>query len=452
MTTTGGQVTAATPAIPAITDQARPNGPDSSRRGNIGLIVASSLATGVLAAVLLAFAPFTPATESGVTGATLVGFALGWAFLAVLSKRLTNQPQGWALAPAAFMGLGGALLAVFGAPVREVLSWVWPPVLLVLTFWMIIRLRRQLRNRVGQVLLYPVLAVLALASVGGGYETVSGALYLQALRPAQGQLIDVGGHRLYLECTGSGSPTVVIEPGAGLMASDLSVIAPAVARSTRVCVYDRAGRGRSDPVNTPQGAAQVAANLHTLLQRGNEPGPYVLAGHSFGGLYALTYASRYPEDVAGLVLVDSTPPSTTPAAPLAPSTGSGPDDNVQRVSALVTAAARCGVGSALGLQTPDHLWSTVDEYMQGGLSMQQAAALQSFADKPLVVLTAGSGKRAGWDAAQEALATLSTNSVHRVIEGSTHASLMESPEDMAATVRGILDAVTAAGTASPLGP
>ena len=116
-------------------------------RGHLGWIVAGSLATGLVAALLLVAAPFIPAEESAVTGAVLCGFALGWAMLAVLSVRFTDQPQRWAAAPALFMGLGGLLLMVFGSSVHEVLSWVWPPALLAFVIWMIIRARRQLRSR-----------------------------------------------------------------------------------------------------------------------------------------------------------------------------------------------------------------------------------------------------------------------------------------------------------------
>ncbi|MEU4605414.1 alpha/beta fold hydrolase [Kribbella sp. NPDC023972] len=84
------------------------------------------------------------------------------------------------------------------------------------------------------------------------------------------------------------------------MSSNLGWIAPAVASDTRVCVYDRAGRGWSEPADAPQDGAQTATDLHTLLQRGNVPGPYVLAGHSFGGLYVQTFAARYPDEVAGM--------------------------------------------------------------------------------------------------------------------------------------------------------
>ncbi len=455
---TGGQeTTAPTATSPRFKDQDRPPGSDRSRKGHIGWIVAGSLVTGALAALLLAAAPVIPATPSGVTGAILLGLALGWAMLTVLSVRFTDQPQRWAAAPALFMALGGFLLMAFGSPAQEVLAWVWPPVLLVLVVWMVVRAPRQLRSRSGRVLLYPVIAMLALASLGSGYETVRAAVDAGEY-PAQGQLIDVGGHRLYLNCTGSGSPTVVLEPGAGLMSSDLAFIAPVVARDTRVCVYDRAGRGWSDPAPTAQDGAQTATDLHTLLQRGNEPGPYVLAGHSFGGLYALTFAARYPGDVAGLVLVDSTAPasgtepdSTQPTrADSADSADSA--DTINRLSALGAAAASLGLGRIIGVETPSHLEGTIDEYLHAGSSAQQAAALRNFTDKPLAVLTAGSGSQPGWAASQDALASLSTNSLHRVIDGATHASLISDQDDAMATARGILDVVSAVRTASPLIP
>jgi hypothetical protein len=88
------------------------------------------LATGLVAALLLVAAPFIPVEESAITGAVLLGFALGWAMLALLSTRFTDQPQRWAVAPALFMGVGGALLVAFGSSMREALSWVWPPALL----------------------------------------------------------------------------------------------------------------------------------------------------------------------------------------------------------------------------------------------------------------------------------------------------------------------------------
>ncbi len=340
------------------------------------------------------------------------------------------------------MGLGGLLLVGFGSPVHQVLNWVWPPALLALVSWMIVRARRQLRSRSRRLLLYPVIAMLALASIGGGYETVREAVDAKA-NPMPGQLIDVGGHSLHLNCTGSGSPTVVLEPGGGGMSSSFGWIAPAVARDTRVCVYDRAGRGWSEPAGTtPQDGAQIATDLHTLLQRGHVEGPYVLAGHSFGGLYALTFAARYPDEVAGMVLVDSTAPASAAKPGPTPPVDAGSYDFMGRVSALVSTSAR--------LASASQLRSTIDEYIQAGSSVEQAAALDDFADKPLVVLTAGSGSSAGWSAAQNALATLSTNSAHRVIDGATHASMISDEEDAAATSQAILDVVSSVRTAELL--
>jgi pimeloyl-ACP methyl ester carboxylesterase len=448
-----------------VSDHPSSAGPWS--QGRIGWIVVGSLATGLLAALLLILAPFIPAAESAVTGAVLCGFALGWTMLAVLSVRFTDQPQRWAAAPALFMGVGGLLLVGFGSSAHEVLNWVWPPVLLGVAIWMTVSAHRQLRSRSRPLLLYPVFAILALAAVGGGHETVREAIDTSTY-PIPGQLIDVGEHRLHLNCTGTGSPTVVLEPGAGAMSSNLGWITPAIARHTRVCVYDRVGRGWSEPADTPQDAAQIATDLHTLLQRGHVPGPYVLAGHSFGGLYALTFAARYPDEVAGMVLIDSTAPASA-ANPRAASPGdAGSYDLLGRVSALVSTSARFGVGrlyaqlasGSLPPQSQDevdastatasNLRSTIDEYVQANTSMRQAASLDDLDDKPLAVLTAGSGNDAAHLASQNKLATLSTNSVHRVIDGAAHETLVADEDAATSTAQAILDVVSSVRTGGPL--
>lgn len=447
--------------------QSRPFNPASQPRERIGWIAAGSLATGLVAALLLVAAPFIPAAESAATGAVLCGFALGWAMLAVLSVRFTDQPQRWAAAPALFLGLSGLLLLVFGSPVREVLSWVWPPALLLLVIWMFLRARRQLRSRSRRWLLYPVVAMLALASVGGGYATLGAAADARSY-PMPGQLIDVGGHRLHLHCTGSGSPTVVLEPGGGEMSSNLGWITPAVAAHTRVCVYDRAGRGWSEPADTPQDGTQIATDLHTLLHKGHVPGPYVLAGHSFGGLYVLTFAARYPDEVAGMVLVDSTDTASAVKSGAASPGKAGSYDLLGRVSALVSITTRLGLGRLYApfeggslpprsrdevranMATASNLRSTIDEYAQANASMQEAASLHDFADKPLVVLTAGIGSDATHLAEQNDLATLSSDSVHRVIEGASHEALIANEDGAAATTQAILDVVSSLRSAEPL--
>ena len=444
------------------------DGPGHARRGHIGRIVAGSLATGLFAAVLLVLAPFVSPDENDVTGAALCGFAVGWAMLAILSTRYTEQPQRWAAVPALVMGLSGLLLIAFGDSVRTVLNWVWPPVLLALVIWIFIQARRQLRSRTRFWLLYPVLAVLALAAIGGGYETVREQADATAY-PMTGQMVDVGGHRLHLNCTGSGSPTVVLQPGGGDFSSVWAWIAPAVAAHTRVCVYDRPGRGWSEPADSPQDATQVAADLHTLLQRAHVPGPYVLAGHSFGGLYILTHADRYPDDVAGMVLIDSTNPATqaVPANAKAYDTGSY-DAATDRVAALGAAAARVGLVRLIGsfgygalppqprdeirakTATADYASGWIDEFVQANASGAEAAMLTSFGDKPLVVLTAGAETDATHNAAQNKLASLSTNSSHRVVQGASHHGLISDERYAKATTQAILDVVSSVRNSQPL--
>ncbi|WP_298459824.1 alpha/beta fold hydrolase [uncultured Cellulomonas sp.] len=426
-----------------------------------------SLAAGLLAAALLAAAPFVPARESAVTGAILCGFAVGWALLAVLSVRSTDQPQRWAGVPALVMGVGGLVLLGFGRPARDVLDWVWPPVVLVLATWMLAVAHRRLRSPSRRWVLYPVIAALALAGLGGGYQTVAVASDAREF-PMPGQLVDVGGHRLHLSCTGTGSPTVVLQPGLGEMSSTMGWIAPAVARQTRVCVYDRAGRGWSEPSDTAEDATQIATELHTLLGRAGVQAPYVLAGHSFGGRYVLTYAARYPDDVAGMVLIDTTPPASQPGPAVAAPGGRGSDDAVARVSALAAAAARLGVARLYSQLVPgtlparpagevraststaDNFASFVDEFAQGNASAQEAAGFTDFADKPLVVLTAGAGGDPADAAAHVRLASMSTDGVHRVIDGATHQSLIADHDDSAATARAVLDVVASLRTGSRL--
>lgn len=118
---------------------------------------------------------------------------------------------------------------------------------------------------------------------------------------------DIGGRSLYLECSGTGSPTVVMDAGLGDTHTVWKGVAPAVSKLARTCTYDRAGLGSSDAAPKPRSSTDVVADLHTLLKAAKIPGPYVLVGHSFGGISVRLFASTYPTDVAGIVLVDPTP-------------------------------------------------------------------------------------------------------------------------------------------------
>ena len=454
-----------TPAADHAVDQA-PAGGRRASRWRLAWIVAVSLATGLLAAILLAAAPFIAVTEPAITGAVLCGFAIGWAVLFGLSNRFTDQPQRWAAIPALFMGLGGLMLLAFGSPMREVLSWVWPPTLLALVVWMVIRVRRDMRSRGGRVQLYVVFTILALCAVGGGWQTVSEAGETNPYL-ATGRLVDVGGHQMRLSCAGSGSPTVVLEPGAGGTSASMGWVAPAVADQARVCVYDRAGRGGSEPANSPQDGARIATDLHTLLQQAGEPGPYVLAGHSFGGLYVRIFAAHYPDEVVGLVLIDSTA-SQEPAESVIPAAADKDSyDGVGRFATLVSLSARVGltrlygdlVGGTLPADSEKQLaydtaqastvQSVADEYLRGGGS-REAASLRDFGDKPLFVLTAGEGHPESWMTAQKETATLSTNSVHQVVDGATHQGLEDEEQYAAHITQAVLDVLASIRENQPL--
>jgi pimeloyl-ACP methyl ester carboxylesterase len=119
-----------------------------------------------------------------------------------------------------------------------------------------------------------------------------------------GRLIDLGGHRLHLNCTGRGAPTVVVETGLGDFSFDWILVQRQVERVTRICTYDRGGYAWSEPGPRPRTFAQLNLELHEALQRAGERGPFVLVGQSFGGGVIRAYARGYPQDVAGLVFVD----------------------------------------------------------------------------------------------------------------------------------------------------
>ncbi len=128
---------------------------------------------------------------------------------------------------------------------------------------------------------------------------------LAAKYPAPGKLVDVGGYRLHLNCQGQGDPTVVMESGNGNFSLNWGQVPQEVAKFTRVCTYDRAGLGWSDRSPQPRTAHNLVEGLHTLLARSGVEPPYVLVGHSLGGVLMRLYAHEHPDQVVGTVLVDS---------------------------------------------------------------------------------------------------------------------------------------------------
>lgn len=159
-------------------------------------------------------------------------------------------------------------------------------------------------TRLKRALLGVLALLIGLVGLGAGYEAIMASG--DATRyPAPGQLVDVGGYRMHIACMGSGSPTVVLNSGAGGFSAEWSLVQPELAKTTRVCAFDRAGMGWSEPGPGPRSPAHIADELHTLLTNAGIDGSIVLVAHSAGGKHARLYAQRHPEQVAGIVLVDA---------------------------------------------------------------------------------------------------------------------------------------------------
>jgi pimeloyl-ACP methyl ester carboxylesterase len=275
-------------------------------------------------------------------------------------------------------------------------------------------------------------------------------------------MADVGEHRLHLNCMGQGSSTVVLDAGWGYTSVEWSAwIQPEVAKHTRVCAYDRAGMGWSESEPGPPNATQTAAELHTLLQGADEEGPYILVGHSLAGLYSRIYAERYPEEVAGMVLVDSTHPDQFEGSALAVM--------INRTAGVVgPLVARTGIPRVLNLypsnpelpplqreqslslyyRTP-HQVAVFDEMGTIPETMEKARRTGTLGEKPLMVVSSADHD-AQTGALQEELTALSSGSTQRVVEGSTHLSLVVDRDHARQTSKEIVEVVEAVGSGQPL--
>jgi pimeloyl-ACP methyl ester carboxylesterase len=197
---------------------------------------------------------------------------------------------------------------------------------------------RRIMRRIWRPLLGLVVALLVLAVAGATYQAIATERAERAY-PPPGQMVDVGGHSLHINCVGQGSPTVVLDAGSGAFSAHWVRVQREVSGTTHVCSYDRAGMGWSEMGPEPRGTKQISSELHTLLKGANIEGPYVLVGHSFGGLYVRTYAARYPDEVAGVVLVDSSSPKQVSHQPVTRDS----DEPQKQTFAVVPRLARLGV-------------------------------------------------------------------------------------------------------------
>ncbi|MEZ4681510.1 MAG: alpha/beta hydrolase [Caldilineaceae bacterium] len=335
------------------------------------------------------------------------------------------------------------------------------------------RLRRGLLVWTRRALLGLLILLVALGAIGAACQEMATVRDAQAF-PPQGQLVDVGGYRLHLYCIGQGSPTVILESGQANSLAVWSWIQPEVAQTTRVCAYDRAGVGWSEPGPMPRDARQMVLELHTLLQNAAVAPPYVLVGHSFGGLVTHVYAAQYPAEVAGLVWLDVEHPEQWTRTP----EGRAQYQQILRLSRIGPSVARIGLirlsnyfplVKELPLPAADAFkaWVDTTRFMeintaefQGQLaSAAQAKAAGLLGDMPLVVVTAtdhgyppdmADVLEAQWLTMQTELAALSTNSAQQIVEGATHGSLQVNERDAQVSSAAILWVVEAVRTGKPL--
>ena len=309
------------------------------------------------------------------------------------------------------------------------------------------RPKRSLPQQIGRGLVGGLGAVVVLGSLGAAYESVAEAADARAYPPA-GQMVDVGGYRLHINCIGTGSATVVIEAGWGdSSAAWSSWVQPAAASTTRVCTYDRAGMGYSEAGPLPRTAERYAEELHALLSNAGESGPYVLVGHSMGGFTVRVFAHEYPADVAGVVLIESMGPSRAKAS--STDATAEPDPHTLADWAL-TLPARTGLVRLLagpfdayhGLSperanafssfpmTPRSLQTWLDEGKGMARSLVQAGAVKSFGATPLIVLSRGLTMEPDqeWQTMQTELLELSSNSQQFFANESGHSIEFEQPQ------------------------
>lgn len=316
--------------------------------------------------------------------------------------------------------------------------------------------------------MYWVVGLVAILGLGFLYETIS--RQRDRSIPMTGRLVDVGGYRLHVTESGidSGGPTVVVIHGAGDSSYSWLHIRNEVAKFARIVTYDRPGIGSSDPGPAPD-AARSIAELRTLLERAGIPGPYVFVGHSLGGLFARLYAIRYPDEVAGMVLVDSTHEFLLQDAKFLKTMAA--IGSLAKVSKVI---ARFGIlrflGNVLGVMPmyPERRYYqealSGEEYRQwtsivhqntagdgvpaetraifailqeANRQMKTGAEEPQFGATPMAVLT-NPGFGANWAEMHRELAARSTNSIHQICDRKGHSVQMTRPELVIDAIRHVL--------------
>jgi pimeloyl-ACP methyl ester carboxylesterase len=288
--------------------------------------------------------------------------------------------------------------------------------------------------------------LILVAAAGATYQWIATRKEL-ASTPPPGQLLDVGGHRLHLWCTGIGAPPVILEAGLGGSSADWGFVQPDIARFTRVCSYDRAGMGYSDRGPSPRTARRIAEELATLIDRSGLAGPVILVAASSGGFDVRIFASDHADRVAALILIDASHEDQTHEVP--------------RLARWVPLLSSIGVFRLLGISfgpSPALLSPSVQRFI--GATRFRAAGYQAAADEiihiresasevrtsrrkltiPVVVVTGARGADATWRDLQRDQVTLSDHGCQIIAEQSGHLVQIDQPQIVVNAVRTVIDA------------
>jgi pimeloyl-ACP methyl ester carboxylesterase len=247
---------------------------------------------------------------------------------------------------------------------------------------------------------------------------------------------------MHINCSGTGSPTVVIDAGMYEWSTTWNGVQAEVAKTTRVCTFDRAGSGWSEAGPLPRSALQYSKELNSLLHKANIPGPYVMVGHSLGGIPVRVFTHEYPDEVAGVVLIESMNPKQF-TQPSAETTGQVHASSIlptlARIGLVRLLAGPLGLAPQLPAEAekaylshmvlPSYLQAIADDTQGMPESGKQAAAVKSFGSIPLIVLTARlKSTIPEWQTWQTELLQLSSNSQQMFAEKSGHNIELEQPE------------------------
>jgi pimeloyl-ACP methyl ester carboxylesterase len=298
-------------------------------------------------------------------------------------------------------------------------------------------------------------AFLIVAALSGATYQWLGTRKELAATPPPGHLVDIGGYRLHLWCTGDGAPAVILDTGLGGSSADWGFVQPDVARFTRVCSYDRAGMGYSDPGPSPRTARRIASELAELLVRSRIGGPVVLVGASIAGFDVRVFASDYPDRAAGLVLVDASHedqahevPRMARFVPLLSTIGVLRLFGVsfgQRIESLAPSVrqfARATSFRAAGYQT------AADEIIHIRQSASEVRSSRRKLTIPVLVITGGRGADENWRQLQRDQASLSERGCLMIAQESGHVVSVDQPEVVVNAIRTVVE--TARGHDVPL--